>query len=69
MFVVELFFTKKTVMFNLIIENMLRSAMLYKDRGDSTIKIKTDYKNGILEILFEDNGFGSKLSTQKTILG
>ena len=32
--------------------------MLYKDRGDSTIKIKTEYKNGILEILFEDNGFG-----------
>ena len=45
-------------LFNLIIENMLRSAMLYKDRGDSTIKIKTEYKNGILEILFEDNGFG-----------
>lgn len=46
------------VLFNLIIENMLRSAMLYKDRGESTIKIKTEYKNDHLNIQFEDNGFG-----------
>jgi signal transduction histidine kinase len=46
------------VLFNLIIENMLRSAILYKDRGDSCIKIKTQYKNNHLNIIFEDNGFG-----------
>jgi signal transduction histidine kinase len=46
------------VLFNLIIENMLRSAILYKDRGDSSIKIKTQYKNNHLNIIFEDNGFG-----------
>jgi signal transduction histidine kinase len=46
------------VLFNLIIENMLRSAMLYKDRGESMIKIKTDYIDGDLKIIFEDNGFG-----------
>lgn len=46
------------VLFNLIIENMLRSAMLYKDRGESTIKIKTAYNKDNLKILFEDNGFG-----------
>jgi len=46
------------VLFNMIIENMLRSAMLYKDRGESTIKIKTEYKNDQLNIQFEDNGFG-----------
>lgn len=46
------------VLFNMIIENMLRSAMLYKDRGDSTIKIKTEYKDNNLNIVFEDNGFG-----------
>jgi len=46
------------VLFNLIIENMLRSAMLYKDRGESIIKIKTDYINEDLKIIFEDNGFG-----------
>ena len=46
------------VLFNLIIENMLRSAILYKDRGESMIKIKTEYKNDTLNIVFEDNGFG-----------
>ena len=46
------------VLFNMIIENMLRSAMLYKDRGDSTIKIKTEYRDNNLIIIFEDNGFG-----------
>ena len=46
------------VLFNLIVENMLRSAMLYKDRGESMIKVKTEYVNEKLRILFEDNGFG-----------
>jgi len=46
------------VLFNLIVENMLRSAMLYKDRGESMIKIKTEYVNEKLKIIFEDNGFG-----------
>ena len=46
------------VLFNMIIENMLRSAMLYKDRGDSMIKVKSEYINEKLRILFEDNGFG-----------
>ena len=46
------------VLFNLIIENMLRNAMVYKDRGDSVIKIKTEFRDDNLKILFEDNGFG-----------
>jgi len=46
------------VLFNLAIENMLRNAMVYKDQGDSMIKIKTEYQDGNLKILFEDNGFG-----------
>ncbi|MCK5369784.1 MAG: tetratricopeptide repeat-containing sensor histidine kinase, partial [Cyclobacteriaceae bacterium] len=46
------------VLFNLIIENMLRNAMNYKDRGDSVIKIKTEFRDDNLKILFEDNGFG-----------
>ena len=45
-------------LFNLIIENMLRSAMLYKDRNDSMIKIRTEFKDNYLWIFFEDNGFG-----------
>lgn len=46
------------VLFNLIIENMLRNAFLYKDRGDSIVTIKSDYKNDHLNIVIEDNGFG-----------
>lgn len=45
-------------LFTMIIENMLRSAMLYKDRGDSMIKIKSEYVEGNMKIIFEDNGFG-----------
>ncbi len=46
------------VLFNVIIENMLRNAMHYKDRRDSTIKIKTAYQDDHLKIIIEDNGFG-----------
>lgn len=46
------------VLFNMIVENMLRSAMLYKDRGDSMIKVKSEYVDKKLRIHFEDNGFG-----------
>ncbi len=46
------------LLFNLIIENMIRSAIHYKDRGDSVIKIKTEYQNNHLIIIFDDNGFG-----------
>ena len=42
----------------MIIENMLRSALLYKDRGDSMIKIKSEYEDNNLKIILEDNGFG-----------
>ncbi len=45
-------------LFNLIVENMVRSAMLYKDRSDSMIKIRAEFKNNYLWITIEDNGFG-----------
>lgn len=46
------------VLFNAIIENMLRSAMHYKDRHNSEIMIKTKYQDDHLKIIIEDNGFG-----------
>ncbi len=46
------------LLFNLIIENMLRNAMHYKDRGESVIKIKTRYHKNHMVIVFDDNGFG-----------
>lgn len=46
------------VLFNLIVENMLRNAILYRDRGESVIRVSTEYKNNHLMITFEDNGFG-----------
>lgn len=46
------------VLFNVIIENMIRNALHYKDRCDSTIKIKTAYQEKHLKIIIEDNGFG-----------
>lgn len=45
-------------LFGKIIENMLRNAMIYKDRGDSVIMIKTKFQDDNLKIVFEDNGFG-----------
>jgi signal transduction histidine kinase len=45
-------------LFDLIIENMLRNAILYRDRGDAMVKIKTEYRDKDLFIAIEDNGFG-----------
>jgi signal transduction histidine kinase len=45
-------------LFDLIIENMLMNAILYRDRGDALVKIKTEYNNKDLFITIEDNGFG-----------
>lgn len=45
-------------LFKLIIESMLLNAILYRDRGESVIRVATEYKNEHLIILFEDNGFG-----------
>jgi signal transduction histidine kinase len=45
-------------LFDLIIENMLRNAILYRDGGNAMVKIKTEYRNKDLFISIEDNGFG-----------
>lgn len=45
-------------LFNQIVDNMVRSAMLYKDRGNSVILVKADLKDEELKIVVEDNGFG-----------
>lgn len=45
-------------LFVMIVENMLRNAFQYTDRGESTINIKSYYENNLLNIIFEDNGFG-----------
>jgi len=45
-------------LFVMIIENMLRNAFQYTDRGESVIIIKSYYDNNLLNIIFEDNGFG-----------
>jgi signal transduction histidine kinase len=45
-------------LFKLIIESMLLNSILYRDRGESIIRVSTDYKDGHLVIVFEDNGFG-----------
>jgi signal transduction histidine kinase len=45
-------------LFDLIIENMLMNAILYRDRGDAMVKIKTEYHEKDLFITIEDNGFG-----------
>lgn len=55
------------VLFNLAIENMLRNAMVYKDHGDSMIKIKTLYEDGNLKILVEDNGFGIQSGDERKV--
>ncbi len=55
------------MLFNLIIENMLRNAFLYRDRGDSVIKIKTEYKQENLHITFEDNGFGIQQGDEEKV--
>ncbi len=46
------------LLFSTIIENMLKNALLYKDRGESMIKISAEYKKKKLVLTFEDNGFG-----------
>jgi signal transduction histidine kinase len=46
------------VLFNSIIENMLRNAILYSDKDDAFVEIHTEYADGRLRIVFEDNGFG-----------
>ena len=46
------------VLFNLFIENMLRNAFLYRDGGESIIKIKSEYQGDNMHITIEDNGFG-----------
>jgi len=45
-------------LFDLIIENMLMNAILYRDRGDAMVKIKTESHEKDLFITIEDNGFG-----------
>ncbi len=45
-------------LFEKIVENMMRNALLYCDRYEPIITVKTQYRNGQLEIVFEDNGFG-----------
>jgi len=55
------------MLFNLIIENMLRNAFLYRDRGDSVVKIKTEYREENLHITFEDNGFGIQQGDEEKV--
>ena len=55
------------VLFNLAIENMIRNAMVYKDKDDSMIKIKTEYQDGYLRLLFEDNGFGIQPGDERKV--
>ncbi len=45
-------------LFRMIVENMLRNAFQYTERGESIINIKSYYSNNSLNIIFEDNGFG-----------
>ncbi len=45
-------------LFRMIVENMLRNAFQYTERGESIIVIKSYYSNNSLNIIFEDNGFG-----------
>ncbi|NJN24596.1 MAG: sensor histidine kinase [Cyclobacteriaceae bacterium] len=45
-------------LFDQIVENMMRSAVQYKDRSESMIKIRSEYVDGQLLLSFEDNGFG-----------
>ena len=46
------------LLFATIIENMLKNALLYKDRGESIIKVSAEYREKDLVLTFEDNGFG-----------
>ncbi len=55
------------VLFNLIIENMVRNAILYRDRGESIIKIKSEYKANNLFITIEDNGFGIQQGDEEKV--
>lgn len=45
-------------LFVMIVENMLRNAFQYTERGQSIVNIKSYYSNNSLNIIFEDNGFG-----------
>jgi signal transduction histidine kinase len=45
-------------LFDLIILNMLKNAILYRDGSDAMVKIKTELRDKDMFMSFEDNGFG-----------
>jgi signal transduction histidine kinase len=55
------------VLFNLFIENMLRNAFLYRDGGESIIKIKSEYQGDNMHITIEDNGFGIQQGDEEKV--
>jgi len=55
------------VLFNIIIENMVRNAILYRDGGDSMIKVKTKHVNDHLIITIEDNGMGIQQGDEQKV--
>ncbi len=54
-------------LFVVIIENMLRNAYLYADKGDARILIKSAYDDGQLKLIFSDNGFGIQSGDEKKV--
>lgn len=59
-------FTDKKL-FKLIVESMLLNAVLYRDRGESIIRVTTEYKDDQLLIQFEDNGFGIRVGDEDKV--
>lgn len=54
-------------LFGMIVQNMLRSAILYKDRGESIISVKSEYRDKDLLISIEDNGYGIVQGDEKKV--
>jgi len=54
-------------LFSIIIESMLRNAVLYTDRNEPYIKVQSAKENGLLKITFTDNGFGIQPGDEKKV--
>jgi signal transduction histidine kinase len=59
--------TSDRELFTMIIENMLRSALLYTDREDSLLTVKSNMDKKNLKISFIDNGFGIQPGDEKKV--
>jgi signal transduction histidine kinase len=63
----EMEWVSDRALFVVIIENMLRNAYLYADKGDARIRIKSTYRGDVMTLTFSDNGFGIQSGDEKKV--